>query len=216
MGCFSGCLMSTASDQKLFCKLCSPFCCSFDEFVEEKVISPSYSSAILTPPSVFPFEDTLFGIYCRFTNIELMGNRSITLIWMKFCNIYFLHKTHHSFPALRNIRKHFNTMLWDHFKQQNSVQSLSHVQLFATPWTAALPGFPVHHQLQESTQTHVHQVNDAIQQSHLLSSPSPPALNLSQHQGLFQWVSSSHQVFKVLGFQLQHQRFQWTPRTDLL
>ena len=49
MGCFSGRLMSAASDQKLFCKLCSPFCCSFDEFVEEKVISPSYSSAILTP-----------------------------------------------------------------------------------------------------------------------------------------------------------------------
>ena len=51
MGCFSECLMSAASDQKLFCKLCSPFCCSFDEFVEEKVISPSYSSAILTPPA---------------------------------------------------------------------------------------------------------------------------------------------------------------------
>ena len=50
MGCFSGCLMSAASNQKLFCKLCSPFCCSFDEFVEEKMISPSYSSAILTPP----------------------------------------------------------------------------------------------------------------------------------------------------------------------
>ena len=50
MGCFSGRLMSAASDQKLFCKLCSPFCCSFNEFVEEKVISPSYSSAILTPP----------------------------------------------------------------------------------------------------------------------------------------------------------------------
>ena len=50
MGCFSGRLMSAASDQKLFCKLCSLFCCSFDEFVEEKVISPSYSSAILTPP----------------------------------------------------------------------------------------------------------------------------------------------------------------------
>ena len=61
MGCFSGCLMSTASDQKLFCKLCSPFCCSFDEFVEEKVISPSYSSAILTPPpSSFTFIKRLF------------------------------------------------------------------------------------------------------------------------------------------------------------
>ena len=55
MGCFSGCLMSSASDQKLFCKLCSPFCCSFDDFVEEKVISPSYSSAILTPPPAHSF-----------------------------------------------------------------------------------------------------------------------------------------------------------------
>ena len=59
-------------------------------------------------------------------------------------------------------------------------------------------GLPVHHQLLEFTQTHVHQVGDAIQPSHPLSSPSPPALNLSQHQGLFQWVSSSHQVAKVL------------------
>ena len=55
MGCFSGRLMSAANDQKLFCKLCSPFCCSFDEFVEEKVISPSYSSAVLTPPPLFRF-----------------------------------------------------------------------------------------------------------------------------------------------------------------
>ena len=73
------------------------------------------------------------------------------------------------------------------------------------------PGIPVHHQLPESTQTHVHWVGDAIQPSHPLSSPSPPALNLSQHQGLFKWVSSSHQVAKVLKFQLQHQSFQWTP-----
>ena len=78
------------------------------------------------------------------------------------------------------------------------------------------PGLPVCHQLPESTQTHVHRVSDAIQPSHPLSSPSPPALNLSQHQGLFQWVSSWHQVAKVLEFQLQHQSFQWTPGTDLL
>ena len=63
---------------------------------------------------------------------------------------------------------------------------------------------------------HVHWVSDAIQPSHLLSFPSPPALNLSQHQGLFQWVSSSHEVAKVLEFQLQNQSFQWIPRTDLL
>ena len=78
------------------------------------------------------------------------------------------------------------------------------------------PGLPVHHQLLEFTQTHVHWVSDAIQPSHPLSFPSPPAFNLSQHQGLFKWVSSSHQVAKVLEFQLQHQSFQWTSRTDFL
>ena len=80
----------------------------------------------------------------------------------------------------------------------------------------ATPGLPVHHQLPEFTQTHVHWVDDAIQPSHPLSSPSPPAFNLSQHQGLFQWVSSSHQVAKVLEFQPQHQPFQWIFRTDFL
>ena len=68
------------------------------------------------------------------------------------------------------------------------------------PMNCSMPGLPVHHQLLESTQTHVHWLGDAIQPSPPLSSPSPPALNLSQHQGLFQWVSSSHQVAKVLGF----------------
>ena len=77
------------------------------------------------------------------------------------------------------------------------------------------PGLPVHHQFPELTQTHVHRIGDAIQPSHPLSSPSPPAFNLSQHQGLFQWVSSSHQVAKVLEFQLQHQSFQWIFRADL-
>ena len=64
--------------------------------------------------------------------------------------------------------------------------------------------------------THIHQASDAIQPSHPLSSPALPALSLSQHQGLFQSVSSSHQVARVLEFQLQHQSFQWTPRADLL
>ena len=84
------------------------------------------------------------------------------------------------------------------------------------PMGCSTPGLPVHHQLLEFTQTHVHCVGDAIQSSHPLSSPSPPAFNLSQHQGLFQWVSSSHQVAKVLEFQLQHQSFQWVFRTDFL
>ena len=84
------------------------------------------------------------------------------------------------------------------------------------PMDRSTPGLPVHHQLPEFTQTHVRWVGDAIQLSHPLSSPSPPAFNLSQPQGLFQWVSSSHQVAKVSEFQLQHQSFQWTLRTDLL
>ena len=84
------------------------------------------------------------------------------------------------------------------------------------PVNHSMPSLPVHHQLLESTQTDVHWVGDAIQPSHPLSSPSPPARNLSQHRGLFKWVSSSHQVAKVLEFQFQHQSFQWTLRTDLL
>ena len=69
-------------------------------------------------------------------------------------------------------------------------------------------GLPVHHQLPEFIQTHVHLVSDAIQPSYPLSFPFPPVLNLSQHQGLFTWVSSLQQVAKVLEFQLQHQSFQ--------
>jgi len=84
------------------------------------------------------------------------------------------------------------------------------------PMDHSTPGFPIHHQLLELAQTHVHWVSDAIQPSHPLSSPSPPAFNLSQHQSLFQWISSSHQVAKVLEFQLQHQSFQWIFRTDFL
>ena len=84
------------------------------------------------------------------------------------------------------------------------------------PMDCSTPGFPVHHQFPELTQTHVHQVGDAIQPSHPLSSPSSPTFNLSQHQGLFQWVSSLHKVAKVLELQLQHQSFQWIFRTAFL
>ena len=105
------------------------------------------------------------------------------------------------------------------FSNWASVQFSSVAQLCLTlcdPMNCSIPGLPVHHQLLESTQTHVHWIGDAIQPSHPLSSPSPPALNRSQHQGLFKWVSSSHQVAKLLEFQLEHQYFQWTLRTDFL
>ena len=84
------------------------------------------------------------------------------------------------------------------------------------PMNHSMPGLPVHHQLPEFTQTHVHRVDDAIQPSHPLSPPSPPAPNPSQHQSLFQRVNSSHEVAKLLEFQLYHHSFQRTPRTDLL
>ena len=94
-----------------------------------------------------------------------------------------------------------------------SVSSVSSVAqscpTFWDPMNRSTPGFPVHHQLPECTQTHVHRVSDAIQPSHPLSSPSPPAPNPSQHHSLFQWVNSSHELSKVLEFQLQHQSFQW-------
>ena len=83
------------------------------------------------------------------------------------------------------------------------------------PMNHSTPGqghLPVHHQLPEFAQTHVHRVGDAIQPSHPRSSPSPLAPNPSQHQSLFQWVNSSHEVAKVLEFQLHHQSFQWTPK----
>ena len=84
------------------------------------------------------------------------------------------------------------------------------------PMDRSTSDFPVHHQLSEFAQTHVLRVGDASQPSHPLSSPSPPTFNLSQHQGLFQWLSSSQQVAKVLELQLQHQSFQWIFRVDFL
>ena len=109
----------------------------------------------------------------------------------------------------------FLSVPWEqvHPSYSSSVQLLSRIQ-FCNPMECSTPGLPVHHQLPEFTQTHVRQLGDAIQPSHLLSSPSP-AFNLSLYQGLFQWVRSSHQVAKVLEFQLQHQSFQWIFRTDL-
>ena len=90
----------------------------------------------------------------------------------------------------------------------NSVQFSSVSQSCPTlcdPMNHSIPGLPVYHQLPESTQTHVHWVGDTIQPSHPLSSPSPPALNLSQNQSLLQWIDSSHHVAEILELQLQHQ-----------
>ena len=112
-----------------------------------------------------------------------------------------------------------DTIAWKAWVSLSSVHFSSVAQSCPTlcdPMDCSMPGFPVHHQLLEFTQTHVHWVGDAIQPSHPLSSPSPPAFNLSQHQGLLKWISSLHQVAKVLDFQLQHQSLQWIFRADFL
>ena len=109
----------------------------------------------------------------------------------------------------QSIRNIYRLLLWSSVQFSSVAQSCL---TLCNPMNHSTPGLPVHHQLLEFTQTHVHRVGDANQPSHPLLSPSPFALNFPQHQGLFKWVSSSHQVAKVLEFQLQHQSFQWTPR----
>ena len=100
--------------------------------------------------------------------------------------------------------------IWNHVLHYQYQFSHSVVSDSLWPYGLSKPGLP------EPTQTHVHHVGGAIQPSHPLLSPSPPAFNISQHQGLFQWLNSLHQVANVLEFQLQHLSFQWTPRTDFL
>ena len=107
------------------------------------------------------------------------------------------------------------SITWDmQISQFSSVAQLC--LTLCNPIDCNMRGFPVHHQCPEPTQTHVHHVGDAIQPSHPLSSPFPLTFNLSQHQGLFQWLSSSHQVAIVLEHKHQYQSFQWIFRTDFL
>ena len=143
-----------------------------------------------------------FNIFFTYSSLMTVNWLLLSFVYFRFvyvkCNLY------------ANLLNDFSNLM---------VQFSSVAQSFLTlcdPTDRSTPGLPVHHQPQEFTQTHVYRVGDAIQSFHPLSSLSPPAFNLSQHQGLFKWVSSSHQMSKVLEFQLQHQSFQWTLRTDLL
>ena len=141
----------------------------------------------------------LFNAYHLFINPELIANNPVSHDWVKL--IY------HVFSPIR----HISTLY-------TSIQFSSVTQSCLTlcdPMDYSMPGLPVHHQLLELAQSHVHRVGDTIRPSNPLSSPSP-AFSLSQHQDLFQWASSSHQVAKVLELQLQHQSFQWIFRTDFL
>ena len=122
------------------------------------------------------------------------------------------------YPDLQDFESFLPTFLtyiypYIHHTYIQCIYSVTHL---CDPLDCSMPGFPVHHQFLELAQTHVHWVSDTFQPSYALLSPSPPSFNLSQHQSLFKWVSSSHQVAKVLEFQLQHQSFQWIFRTDFL
>ena len=121
-----------------------------------------------------------------------------------------------SFPPYW-IWSHGNITRYQVSSSQGSSKTPTVFQLLScVPMNCSTTGFPVLHYLPEFAQTHVHWVGDAIQPSHPLSPTSPPAFNLSQHQGLFQWVSSLHQVAKVSELQLQHQSFQRIFRIDFL
>ena len=141
------------------------------------------------------------------------GNQSWVLIWRTDAEA----ETPILWPPIRradSLERPWSGKDWS--DQIRSVAQLCPTLCY--PMNCSTPGFPVHYQLPEFTQTHVHWVSDAIQPSHPLPSPSSPAFNLSHHQGLFQWVSSSHQVAKVLELQLQfqHQSLQWIFRIDFL
>ena len=163
---------------------------------------------LLLLPSVFP-------------TIRIFSDESALHIrWPKHRSFSFSISPSNEYSGLISFR-----MEWfDIFAVQGVLKSLLQhygsaaysCQTLWDPMDCSMPGLPTHNQLPELTQTHVHWFDDAIQPSHPLSSPSPPFLSLSQHQGFFKWVSSLHQVSKVLEFQLQHQSFQWTFRTDFL
>ena len=173
---------------------------------------------------------------CDFFPHELlqMHLRSILILWqlytiMHYLLCYLIFQSQHTLVILLSTLDIVSSQLNETFLRTRSVSLCSQMhfsvqfssvaQLCLTlfnPMGCSMPGLPVHHQFPQFGQTHVHWVGDAIQPSHPLSPPSPPAFNLSQHQSLFKWVSSSHQVAKVLEFQLQHQSFQWIFRTDFL
>ena len=158
----------------------------------------------------------------RFPSSNLVRKQSLRATCPSRTVLFAIVKT----PSVTSLLFYFSTICWGSnicqtycLVLQWSVKFSSVIQscpALCDPMDCSTPGLPVHHQLPELAQTHVHRVGDVIQPSHPLSPPSPPVFILSQHRGLFKWVSSSHQVAKVLELQLQHRSFQWIFRTDFL
>ena len=150
-------------------------------------------------PWNFPGKNTGVGCHFFLQGVFLTQESNLCLLCLLLCRWILYYWATREAPNL-----HFRVSF---FNSVSSVPLLICVRLFATPMNYSTPGLPVYQELWGFAETHVHQVCDAIQPSHPLSSPSPPTFNLYQHWGLFQWVSSSCQVAKVLEFQLQHQSF---------
>ena len=169
------------------CKLIQPLWRTVWRFLKKLEIELPYDPAI-----------PLLGIHTEETRIQRdMGTPLFIAALYKIARTWKQPRCPSADEWIRN--------LWYIYPMEYSVQFSSVAQSCPTlcdPMNHSTPGLPVHHQLPELTQTHIHQVGDAIQPSHPLSSPSPPAPNPSQHQSLFQWVNSSHEVAKVLEFQL--------------
>ena len=171
----------------------------------------SPSTSMVADNIKWPWNEVTTGLYILRVSFPL-NPVGLTIVILVSGNLTYALKTPHLLSFTAVIRLNF-------IFPSCSVQFSSVTQLCLTlcdPMNRRTPGLLVHHQLPKSTQTHVQWVGNDIQPPHPLSSPSLPALNLSQHQGLFKWVRSLHSVAKVLEFQLQHQSFQWAPRTDLL
>ena len=189
----------------------------------------SFSSPFLCPPSLFPFFSLPFPplfLPTYFVSIYLLSEvygigalfLTVTASQDSLCNID------------NNINKQVNQQrqllcclnviwekLWPCMAKRLQFSSVTQLCLtICDPMDGSTPGFPILHHLPELAQTYDYWVGDAIQPSDPLSPPSPPAFDFSQHQGLFQWVSSSNHVAKVLELQLQYQSFQWMLRPDFL
>ena len=174
----------------------------------------SYTELVMPFKHLILFHPLLWSSI--FPGIRVFSNELVFCIrWPKYRNLNFSISPSNEYSGLISFRvDRPPKSLANRGAQFSSVAQLC--LTLCDPVNRSTPGLPVHHQLPEFTQTHVHWVSDAIQPSHPLLSSSPPAPNRSQHQGLFQWVNSSHEVAKVLEFQLQHQSFQWTRRIDLV
>ena len=156
-------------------------------YLVPSILSYKFRDYLAHPRSIFHSVIQFFFL-CT-CDIEIEFESSCWLFFLIELNIY---------PGLYDYQIYFPPET-----VSDQIRSVTHSCLtLCDPMNLSTPGLPVHHQLPEFTQTHVHWVSDAIQPSHPLSSPSPPAPNPSQQQSLFQWVNSSHEVAKVLEFQL--------------